>query len=383
MRRRIAILSSAGAILLVGLAVCVYYFGFVRPGDSYGAQMKIGAEAYGIEAYEEAETAFLKALQYKPSDPEATVALADTYAAWNKFDKAVVLLTALQEIDETDLRTYERLLTLYVKHTNDIKAANKLIAKAYELGLALEHELVAAPPSFSPKGGVYNTVTAVTIAAGEGQTVHYTTDGTLPTPESVKYESELVLKNKEPLYIIAAVVAENGLIGWPAAAEYTINIQYAIDSDFLRYIGKPAAEIMGSVGALFYAGEEEGGYYYRNKNGDCFFVFPWEVFQSAEPPAATDGAVLPAPDPNRTPLPGDAVCVAVSMEIRRMFVQMDETISVEDLMSGLDVQTFEVETSGMDGLSHLYYSANGYAFDYTLKDDATVDIGNRMTVRAG
>jgi tetratricopeptide (TPR) repeat protein len=381
-RTRIVVLAVAGAILLAGAAACVYYFGFIHPNDNYSAQMKIGMECYESGEYEDAEIAFLRALEYKSGDPEATLALADTYTAWKKFDKAVILLTALQDVDEKDTRTYERLITLYVSDMNDINAANAQIIKAYGLGLTLENEAIAAPPLFSPKGGAYNEVTAVTITAAEGQVVYYTTDGSIPTLESARYESELILKSKEPLYITAVVIAENGLIGWPATSEYAINVQYAIDSGFPSYIGKSAAEIMGSVGALFYVGEEEGGYYYRNKTGECFFVFPWDVFQ-VETPTATDGSIALPPDPNRTPLPGGAVCVAVSMEIGKLFVQMDETITVEDLMAGLSIETFRVEKSELDGLSHLYYSVNGYAFDYTLKDEATVAMSNRVIVRAG
>ncbi|MDR1027996.1 MAG: chitobiase/beta-hexosaminidase C-terminal domain-containing protein [Clostridiales Family XIII bacterium] len=387
-RTRIAILSVSGVIVLAAAAICVYYFGFVHPKDNYDAQMKLGMEYYGSGEYAEAEIAFLKALEYKPKDDEATIALADTYTAWEKFDKAVGLLTAMQEADEAETRTYERLITLYVGALNDINAANGQILKAYGLGLALTNEAIAAPPVFTPNGGVYNVVTNVEITAGEGQIIRYTTDGSIPTFESVQYEGPLTLKNRDPLVITAAVIAENGLIGWPSVAEYTINIQYAVESEFLSYIGKPAAEIMGSVGALFYVGEEKGGYYYRNKTGNCFFAFPWEVFQVETPPEtdatpATDGAVSLPPDPNRTPLPGDAVCVAVTMKIGQIFVQMGESMPVEDLMLGLNIEDFTVEASATDGLNHLYYSANGYAFDYTLRDAATVAGDGDVTVRAG
>jgi tetratricopeptide (TPR) repeat protein len=383
LRMRIVIFSVLGTICLVGAAACVYYFGFVHPNDNYDAQMKIGAERYEAGIYEEAEAAFLKALEYKPGDTEATIALADTYTAWEKFDKAIILLTALQDIDESDTRTYERLISIYIHDTKEIPKANEQILKAYELEIDLEHEAITAAPVFAPKGGVYNEVINVTLTAGEGEAIYYTTDGSIPTRENTKYEEALVLKNKEPIVVTAVVIAEDGLIGWPAKAEYSVNIQYAIDSEFLGYIGKSAAEIMGSAGALFYVGEEGGGYYYRNKSSDCFFVFPWEVFQREESDETTDGEEAPPPDPNRTPLPGDAVCVAVSMQIGRLFVQMEGTLSVEDLMAGLNVESYSVETSGLDGLEHLYYSANGYSFDYTLKDATTVGSDGEVVVRHG
>jgi tetratricopeptide (TPR) repeat protein len=384
LRKRVVIFAVAGTILLAAIAVCVYYFGFVHPKDNYDAQMEIGKERFEAEAYDEAETAFLQALEYEPEDVKATYALTDTYIAWKKYDKAVILLTALQKADETDTRTYEYLITLYVDNMNDISAANGQIIKAYELGIALENKAIAAAPTFTPQGGIYNEATIVTITAGEGQAVYYTTDGSIPTQESTRYEAELTLKNKDPIVVTAAVIAENGLIGWPTVAEYAIDIQYAIDSGSLTYIGKTAAEIMGSAGALFYTGEAGGGYYYRNKSGDCFFVFPWEVFPAVETPTTTSGAaVIAPPDPNKTPLPGTAVCVAVSMKISRLCMQIGDAISVEDLMAGLKIESYSVQASETDGLNHLYYSANGYAFDYTLRDAGTVGGDGEVIVRAG
>ncbi|MDR1953687.1 MAG: chitobiase/beta-hexosaminidase C-terminal domain-containing protein [Clostridiales Family XIII bacterium] len=383
-RVRITVVAVMGAILLIAAAACVYYYGFVYPTGNYDAQMKIGAEHYEAGEYEEAEAAFLRALDYRPGDPDATFALADTYTGWEKYDKAVVLLTALQETDTADMQTYERLLTLYVNHLNDIDAANEQILKAYDLGLALTHEAIAAAPVFSPQGGVYNEPTVVTITAGEGQAIYYTTDGTMPTLKSEKYEAELTLKNQESMIVTAVVIAENGLIGWPTKAEYAIDIQYAIDSTVLDYIGKSAAEIMGSVGALFYEREGDVGYYYRNKTGDSFFIFPQNVFPAMEVPAAPSGAaVTMPPDPNRTPLPSNAVCVAVSTKISRLFLQIEDVMLVEDLMAGLKIPNYNVETSAADGQSHLYYSANGYAFNYTLKDSKTVSGDGDVFIRAG
>ncbi|MDR0357784.1 MAG: chitobiase/beta-hexosaminidase C-terminal domain-containing protein [Clostridiales Family XIII bacterium] len=391
MRTRIIVLSVAGLVVLAAAGFCVYYFGFVRPMDNYDAQMKVGEESYEAGVYEDAEAAFLKALEYESGDSAATFALADTYVAWKKFDKAVILFSALQDEDEADTRTYERLISLYAEHTNDIDAANAQIVKAYERGLSLESELVVAPPVFEPKSGTFNEATIVTVSADEGQVIYYTMDGSVPTLESIRYEGEFNLNKKTEFSFFAAVIAENGLMGWPAAAEYVIDIQYAVNSEYLGYIGRSAAEIMNSAGALFYVEEDGGAYCYRNKSSECIFAFPLDSVPGIEVPAttptgevATDGAVtvLP-PDPNRTPLRSDAVCVAVEMNISRLFVLMNEAISVEDLMAGLNVENYTVSVSETDGLHHLYYGANGYTFDYALKDENTVSGDGRVVVRPG
>jgi hypothetical protein len=49
-------------------------------------------------------------------------------------------------------------------------------------------------PVFSPAGGVYDGPVTLTLSAEPGTTIHYTLDGSLPTPDSPVYREPLVLE---------------------------------------------------------------------------------------------------------------------------------------------------------------------------------------------
>jgi tetratricopeptide (TPR) repeat protein len=421
-RRRIArarkqysqnVLIAVVAIMSVAVAgVCVWYFGFVMPYDNYDAQMRIGAEKFKTKHYDEAGKAFMNALSKRPNDPEATVALSDTYAAEGRYEEAIRGMKAIQGIDETDTRTYERLITWYANGTKDIESANGQIISAYEKQLAIENELVRPAPTFSPAPGAFSEMTSVAIRADGGLAIYYSTDGSIPTPASgEKYSKRIRLKNNDGSIYTAVSYNNEGLMSWPAVAQYSMTIKYSVDTTAFGHIGDTARVIMDDVGPLYYDAHHASGYYYYDDDKLFFYVFPDEYFMSNNGTAegATDGTADGATggatdgtadgttggavdgatggavegialDPEREPLPPDAVCSAIAMSVKDYVIGMDGNIQVEDFMIGIGIDEYDIDADE-DGGYHLTYSAKGIDYDIYLKNKNTITPEGELIAR--
>jgi hypothetical protein len=372
--------QTAAIVVTVSIAavvsLCIWYFGFMLPNDNYDAKMRIGVERFKAKEYVDAEKSFLSALTHKPNDPEAMLALSDTYAAEQKYDDAINEMKALQGIDGEDARTYERLIGLYVTGTGEIEKANEQIIVAYGRGYALESELIAPAPVFDPEGGNFEESTKIAIKAGEGLVIYYTTDDSIPTRDNGKqYKKKLNLKNNKSTRYIAVAYAENDLMSWPGSAEYKLSVKYGVDAGAVSYIGKTAKSIMQDVGPLFFAGDMEGGYYYKDEEEEFFYVFSMDDFLID----TTDGAIEYA-SPDKMPLPGGSKCVAVSMLVKNYIVQMDGNLKVEDFMIGVGVKEYGIDRNDTTGEYHLIYSIDGARYDMALKDKETISGDKELIV---
>ncbi|MDR3165582.1 MAG: tetratricopeptide repeat protein, partial [Synergistaceae bacterium] len=289
-RRNAALIAVCSACVVAVSSVCVWYFGSVKPNDNYDAQMRVGVENFNAGKYERAEDAFLQALTKRPNDPDALVALSDAYAAEGKYDDAIRGMNALQGVDSGDVRSYERLISWYVGVLKDMASANKQILAAYERQLALTSELISPAPAFDPEPGDYDAETSFAIKAGQGLTVYYSTDGSVPTPQNGKeYAKKISLKNNKETMYTAVAYDQYGLMSWPATARYSLTIRYGVDTSAVAYLGDTARSIMDSVGPLYYTSYDEGGYYYHDETEACYYVFPSSYFTIEE--ETTDGSV--------------------------------------------------------------------------------------------
>lgn len=387
-RRNLIILIAVAVVILAGSVVASVLIFDAKERNTYDAQMRIGVEHYKAGEYAEAEEAFKRALEFKPGDVNATIALADTYTAEAKYERAAQLLEEVKaggiSAADTLAGVMSKLLTLSISHLDNIPRANELILECYTNGIDPQNELVLPAPVFDPAGGSFEETKNVTITASEGSVIYYTKDGTIPNTESAKYESALKLKKSEQVTFTAIAVAENGLYTWPGTAEFAIDIQYLVNSQPTDFIGQTAKTIMNTVGPLYYQDEMEGGLYYKPNDGESVsYIFPWDNSLDVPEPAETaDGTEEEiTPDPNKHPLKADAVCAAVAMKIGDYVPKVTGTIAAEDLMSGISIKNYKIEKSEEDGLYHLYYSQNALSFDYTLKDKSTASADGLLFVK--
>lgn len=95
-------------------------------------------------------------------------------------------------------------------------------ANNYTFNIARKFETLAAP-EFTPEAGTYEAPQSVTIAAQQGATIYYTTDGTDPTTESAVYSDPIAVNDGTTTFKAIAVME-----GWNnsevAEATYIINL---------------------------------------------------------------------------------------------------------------------------------------------------------------
>ena len=358
-------LIKVGAVVgFLIIATLVFYFGFVKPNDNYEAQMRIGLKHLDAMEFEDAELAFNKALGFQPKDPDATIGLSDTFIATERFEEAVPLLTEMQASYITDVRSYDRLITIYISHLPNIDKANEQIVGCVTNGLRPENELVSEGPSMNPNGGTFNERTSVSMTAPEGHVILYTTDGTMPTFESAIYEAPITLSSNQETTITAISKGLDGLISWPNAVLFTLKIEHSFNSQVVALVGSSAKDIMKAEGPLFYSSTESEGLFYTTESGSVKFIFP--------------KSALGGGDPNMTPLPGSAKAKAVSMEASNYVWSMPETMTVEELTQGLKIKEFAVEES--KGVYSLGFYKGSLYFSFTLTDKNTLASTNILTV---
>ncbi|MDR2163217.1 MAG: chitobiase/beta-hexosaminidase C-terminal domain-containing protein [Clostridiales Family XIII bacterium] len=377
---------SAVAVLVVfavGIAVlCAWYFGSVKPNDNYDAQMIIGAESFHAGKYRKAEDAFMKALAKRPNDPDAMVAMSDTYAAEKRYEDAIRGMKALQGIDDTDTRAYERIIEWSVEGTKDMATANDQIAAAYGKQLALNSELIRPAPTFDPSPGDYEESTDISMNADPGLTIYYSADGSVPTPQDgEEYKKKISLKNNREVVYTAASYDEHGLMSWPSSAKYSLHVKYGVDAPAAQYLGLSAAVIMYDVGPLYYKAHDEKGYQYHDESEKCYYIFSGEDFMIEK--TATDGAVeMSAMDPETEPLPPGARCVAISMKAGDYIIGMDGDINAYDFMTGISVKEYDIDRSEADSKYHLIYEDASARYDITLNDKETITVKSVLVVYA-
>ena len=114
------------------------------------------------------------------------------------------------------------------------------------------NENVVSTPTFSPAAGTYTTAQDVTISCETtGATIHYTTDGSVPTASSPTYSSAIPVSTTTT---IKAIAVKNGMTNSSVAtATYTITTSYHLvtdaselfNDDVILIANQDAAKAMG------------------------------------------------------------------------------------------------------------------------------------------
>jgi len=126
----------------------------------------------------------------------------------------------------------------------DTLLSQKLITSAQALGLVPMD--TASAPTFSLAAGTYKGVQTVTLSsATPGDTIHYTTDSTLPTSSSPVYSGSLQIAASET---VKAIAVEAGTIpSPPSTAKYTITYDTAAAPVFSPLPGTYAGPQMVAI----------------------------------------------------------------------------------------------------------------------------------------
>ena len=121
-----------------------------------------------------------------------------------------------------------------------------------------KYNLQASKPDFSPEGGLYTRGQIVSITAAAGETIRYTTDGSIPTSQSVIYSDPIQVDST--IAIRARVFQDNMLPGPSETQTYIINEpstlpvisittppEFLFDEEIGITVGIPVSDSLGAI----------------------------------------------------------------------------------------------------------------------------------------
>lgn len=205
--------------------IAAILFSIFSDDPDYKTYVSEGQKLLKSKQYEKAIESFDNALDINATGVDALAGKADGYMGLDKYDEAIPLLEKAIGISPSDPTYYDRLITALVK-TENIEKANDVITEIIYTNIPTDKITSVLPaPAISPSSGSYDTAIDVTIEGSDDGTLYYTTNGMIPTAGDNKYEKPINLNQKGQHRIMALIIRDNGLIGFPATGDYTLNIE--------------------------------------------------------------------------------------------------------------------------------------------------------------
>lgn len=213
-RRRLLLILTIFIAIIVGIAILLYQ-------TSYTGIMNKGNKAFESAEYNLAKEQYEKALSKKPELADAYVGLSKIYISKKDLVRAErIYLEALSDYPENEA-LYEASIQFYLD-TNQAMEIPQLINEASDnIKEALKKYIVKKPDFSLDAGIVYDDVQQLTLLSDD--TVYYTTNGTTPTLNSIKYTEPIQLDEGETI-IKAIAVNKKGVPSLAAEEEYVIQL---------------------------------------------------------------------------------------------------------------------------------------------------------------
>ena len=123
--------------------------------------------------------------------------------------------------DDELLIAYSKLIAFYSNDKN-YNTINSLLKSCNNVKIiSMYGDFMVSTPKFSHEPGYYKEIIPLKITAPKGETVYYTTDGSIPTIESKIFSTPIFLENGE--YEIKAIcVNANGVVSDVVLGKYQI-----------------------------------------------------------------------------------------------------------------------------------------------------------------
>lgn len=192
LRKRKWILSRRTGLVLCALASIVIVMLCYRQLHTFSALYMRADKAFVKEDYDTALGYTEMALEKEPENLPANLLLAKILEKQGDIKSAIMVLQPMIKI-YTDSETLYKTMVRFLSAEGRAGEIKKILASC-ESQKVLEScsEYVCADPVSSLPPGTYTSVRTVELSA-EYDRIYYTLDGTMPTQQSMKYESPIIL----------------------------------------------------------------------------------------------------------------------------------------------------------------------------------------------
>lgn len=190
-KRRIVIFIMVLCIAAIGGISYALYI------NSYTGIVRSGNKALKNQEYSKAEGYFKRAIKKKKKRPEAYTGLAKTYHDQDEDDKAENVFLDAIDTQSKNADLYDACFRFYLDTDQALKIPELFDDADDSVQDQLSEYDIDRPTYSLDDKKTYDDVQQVTLTAGKGMTIYYTTDGTDPTFDSTKYKDPIQLEEGE------------------------------------------------------------------------------------------------------------------------------------------------------------------------------------------
>lgn len=189
--------------------------------NSYAGIVNAGNRALEDQEYNRAASEFQRAISKAKERPDAYTGLSKVYIAQDDLSGAEsVFLDAIEDQAENS-KLYGACIDFYIDTDQKMEIPGLLDEAADSVREALSEYIIEVPQFSLDSEEIYEDVQQLSLTAGNGMTIYYTTDGTDPTPASTEYTEPIQLDEGNTT-VTAIAVNKDGIPSMPASEEYVI-----------------------------------------------------------------------------------------------------------------------------------------------------------------
>lgn len=215
-RRRLIMIMLLILVAIIGGGVLIYQ-------NSYTGIVKKGYKAISKSEYDNAAAYFNKAIKKNQKKANAYSGLAQVYMSKGDADSAEKVFTDAIEAQPDNADIYEACIQFYIDSEQQAEIP-LLLDEASDAVVSTLSDYVVKVPKFSlDDTETFDDVQEVSLSAGEGDTIYYTTDGKNPTIKSKKYSKPIQLSEGKTT-VKAIAVNSDGIPSMAETKKYKVEL---------------------------------------------------------------------------------------------------------------------------------------------------------------